>query len=225
MLDGHPQRAPQQLCMRRQVVLDHTPIDSVVHVVEQVDIGDPDRELVDLRRIIPAARLQIALPAQPINRRGPVQTREEVVGNAGRHLGFPVDVDPERLGFDQAALAAIDTNSHLTPPVGGARAPAPTPQHVAELDRPDKVHHGPADDPQRVGLLEAHLAQLVLTDVLDVPTSRVQPQPARAVDVADAQRPFSVEHVGVTVGHGHQFFVEAHGVLPISSSRVPQAHP
>ncbi len=63
-------------------------------------------------------------------------------------------------------------------------------------------HRGPADDPQRVGLLEAHLAQLVLTDVLDVPTgASSRSRPARSI--ADAQ-PFSVEHVRVTVGHRHQ---------------------
>ncbi len=87
-------------------------------------------------------------------------------------------------------------------------------KHVLELDRADQVDHGAAHDPQRMGLLEAHLAQLVLADVLDVAASRVQSQPAGAVDVANAQRPFAVEHVGVTVRHRHHCFVQAHGFAP-----------
>jgi len=63
-------------------------------------------------------------------------------------------------------------------------------------------------------LLETHLAQLILADVLDMPARRVQPQPAGPVDVADAQRPFPTEDIGVTVRHGHQLFVQAHGTAP-----------
>ena len=53
-----------------------------------------------------------------------------------------------------------------------------------------------------------------------------KPQPARAVDVADAQRPFPVEDVGVAVGHRHHYFVQAHGFAPaalLPIRRVPQA--
>ena len=52
---------------------------------------------------VAAARLHVALPPQPVNGSGPEQPLQEVVGDARRHLGFLVDVDPERLGFDQAA--------------------------------------------------------------------------------------------------------------------------
>ncbi len=124
-----------------------------------------------------------------------VQTREEVVGNAGRHLGFPVTWirTPQ---FDQAALAAIDTSSS-PPPVKGVpehqrRHRSMSPNSIGRI----KVHWSLPDDPQPGGSPQAHLAQLVLTDVLDVPDNRVQPQPAHAVDVADARKqPFSVEHV------------------------------
>ncbi len=47
--------------------------------------------------------LHVALPPQPVDGSGPEQPLQEVVGDARRHLGFLVDVDPERLGFDQAA--------------------------------------------------------------------------------------------------------------------------
>jgi len=46
-------------------------------------------------------------------------------------------------------------------------------KHVLELDRADQVDHGAAHDPQRMGVSEAHLAQLVLADVLDVAATRV----------------------------------------------------
>ncbi len=133
-----------------------------------------------------------------------------VVGNAS-----PVDVDPERPSDDQAALAIGFA------PVGRARAPAPTPQHVAELDRPDK---GPPWSHGRSTFGEGGLPRSPSRAVWSQPmswmcqTSRVQPQPARAVDVAAAT--FS-ERVGDRRARGINF-VEAR-VLPISS-RVPQAH-
>ena len=46
----------------------------------------------------------------------------------------------------------------------------------------------------------------------------VQPQPARAVDIAHPQRPLAIENVRVTVGHRHQLFIQAHAVAPRSSS-------
>ena len=174
--------------------------------------------------LVAAARLHIALPPQPVNGSGPEQALQEVVGDARRHLGFLVHMDPERLGFDQAAVASVDADPHLTPAVRGARTPAPHPQHVAELDRADQVDHGAPNDPERMGLLETHLAQLVLADVLHVPAGRVQAEPAGAVDVTHAQRPFAVEHIGVAVGHRHHFFVQAHGrsplLTPLRRSRV-----
>ena len=55
---------------------------------------------------------------------------------------------------------------------------------------------------------------------------RVQPQPARAVDVADPQRPLAIEYIGVTVGHRHHYFVQAHGFAPrYPSSSVTQVNP
>ena len=144
-----------------------------------IDVGDPDR---DTRGSPPRPR-DCPRFRYPFHRnrsdvgRAP-QAFEEVVGDARRPLRLAVDVDPERLGLDQSALASVDADPHLAPPVRGARTPAPQPQHVLELDRLDQVDHRAADDPQRVGLLEAHLPQLILTDVLDVPGGRVEPQPA-----------------------------------------------
>ena len=103
----------------------------------------------------------------------------------------------------QAALASVDADPHLTPAVGRPRTPTPQPQHVLELDGLDQVDHGAAHDPQRVRLLEPHLAELVRADVLDVAGGGVELQPALAVDVGDPQRPFDVEHVRVRVGHRH----------------------
>src|SRR6185503_11744697 len=106
---------------------------------------------------------------------------------ACRALGFAVDVDPERLGFHQPALAAVYAHPHLTPPIGRARTPAAHPQHVLEFDGLDQVDHGPPDDPQRMGFLEAELAQLVRPDVLDMAGGRIEAQPALTVDIPDAQ--------------------------------------
>ena len=123
--------------------------------------------------------LQVGLPPQPVDVGGASQTLEEVVGDARRPLRLAVDVDPERLGLHQAALAPVDADPHLAPPVRRARTPAPQPQHVLELDGPDQVDHRAPHDPQRMGLLEAHLAQLIRADVLDVPGGGVELQPAR----------------------------------------------
>jgi hypothetical protein len=74
-----------------------------------------------------------------------------------------------------------------------------------------------------MGVLETHLTQLVLADVLDVASGSVQPQPARPVDIAHPQRPLAIENVRVTVGHRHHLFVQAHAAAPVSSSWLPQA--
>ena len=148
-------------------------------MVEDVDVGDAHRILADLGRRPRGAGLQIGLPPQPVDVGGALQALEEVVGDAGRALGFAVDVDPERLGLDQPALASVDAHPHLTPAVGRPRTPAAHPQHVLELDGLDQVDHRAAHDPQRVRLLEPHLAQLVRADVLDVAGGGVELQPAR----------------------------------------------
>src|SRR6185437_3894587 len=203
---------------RPEVVLDDAPVHRVVHVVEQVDVGDPDRELVDLGGVLAAARLEISLPAQPVDIGGLAQALEEVVRDARRHLSLAVDVDPERLRFNEAALAfPIYPDPHLAPAVRGARTPAAHPQHVAELDGTNQVDHRPANDPQRVGFLKPHLPQLILADVLDMTGAGVEPESALAVDVGDAERPLPVEDVRMPVGHRHHHFVQAHGFAPIAA--------
>ncbi len=142
---------------------------TALFMVEQVDIGDPT-VISDASSWLPGFRF----PAQPINRRGPVQTCEEVVGTC-RHPALRADVDPERLDSDQLPLVH-DTN----PRISHHRLDSSISADTAACRRtlrswPDKIHHGPADDPQRVGLLVAHLAQLVLTDVLDVAAFSVRP--------------------------------------------------
>ena len=90
-------------------------------MVEQVDVADPDREVADLVGVLAGPGGQVGLPPQPVDVSGAPQRFHEVVGDAGRPLGLAVDVDPERLGLDQAAaLAAVDANSHLAPAVGGS---------------------------------------------------------------------------------------------------------
>ncbi len=69
-----------------------------------------------------------------------------------------------------------------------------------------------------MGLLEAHLAQLILTDVHDVAGCGIEAESPVTVDVGDAQRPFPVEDIGMPVGHRHHQFVQAHGFTPRNSS-------
>src|SRR4029453_570223 len=95
-----------------ETVLDDGPIDRVVHVVEDVDVADTNRVIADLCGVLAAARLQVWLPPQPVHIGGALQTFNEVIGNARRTLGVAVDVDPERLGLHQAALAAIYAYPH-----------------------------------------------------------------------------------------------------------------
>src|SRR4029079_9661947 len=85
------------------------------------------------------ARAQVGLPPQPAFGGGTTQALDEVVGDAGGALRLPVDGDPERFGFEEAALAAVDAHPHLAPAVRRSRTPAPQPQHVLEEDRLDHV--------------------------------------------------------------------------------------
>ena len=55
MLDGHPQRRVEHLRCRGQVVLDDAPVNGVFHVIEQVDVGDPHRVVVDASGIFAVA--------------------------------------------------------------------------------------------------------------------------------------------------------------------------
>jgi hypothetical protein len=57
------------------------------------------------------------------------------------------------------------------------------PQQVGEFDRFVQVGHGAAHDPQRVDAFESQLPQLILSNVLDVTRSGVEPSPAVAVDI------------------------------------------
>ncbi len=70
-----------------------------------------------------------------------------------------------------------------------------------------------------MSVLETHLPQLILADVLDVPGGCVESQPAFAVDVGHPQRPLAVEDVRVAVGHRHQHFVQAHRCTPMCPKR------
>src|SRR5262249_52359514 len=163
---------------------DDAPVDRVVHVVEEVDVADAHRVFADLGGVLAAPGLQVRLPPQPALAGGALQTLDEVVGDARWPLGLAVDVDPERLGLHHPATALpINPHPHLTPPVRCARTPPAQPQHVLELDRLDQIDHRAPDNPQRVGLFEAQLAQMVLADVLDVPGRGVEPQPALTIDV------------------------------------------
>jgi hypothetical protein len=67
-----------------------------------------------------------------------------------------------------------------------------------------------------MGFLKPHLAQLILANVYDMAGGSVAAQTTFAVDVADAQRPFPVEDVGMAVRDRHHHFVQAHGVTPRS---------
>ena len=122
------------------------------------------------------------------------------------------DVDPERLGLDQAALAAVDADPHFAPPGGGSRAPTAQPQRVLEFEGPDQVDHGAAHDPQWVRFVEAQFVHVVLADVLDVTGGGVQAQPAAGVDVGHPQRPPPVENVGMAVEDRRQCLIQGHRV-------------
>ena len=58
-----------------EVFLDHAPVDRVVHVVEDVDVADPDGVGADVVGVLAAARLQVGLPPQPVDVGGALQTR------------------------------------------------------------------------------------------------------------------------------------------------------
>jgi hypothetical protein len=58
------------------------------------------------------------------------------------------------------------------------------------------------DDPERVGLLVAHLAQLVGSRCPGCAGGRVELEPAGPVDVGDAQRPLGFEHIRMRIGTG-----------------------
>ena len=62
-----------------------------------------------------------------------------------------------------------------------------------------------------MGVVVAHLAELVLPHVLDVAQGPVETQPAESVDIADAQWPLPFEHVGIGIGYGHQHLGQAGG--------------
>jgi hypothetical protein len=71
--------------------------------------------------------------------------------------------------------------------------------------------------PQRVGGFKSRLAQLVLADVLDVARGGVESQPAVAIDIDDPSRPLALEHVGIPVRNGHEYFVQRHRRLPVAA--------
>ena len=108
-------RPTQQFRCGRQIVLDDAPVDGVIHVVEQVDVGEPDWVVTDLGGVFPISGLEVGRPFQPVDVGGCVQPFQELVADARRHQGVGVDVDPERLGFDQA----VDANPLLAPPGRG----------------------------------------------------------------------------------------------------------
>src|SRR6202012_5041860 len=87
VFDRDPQRTLEQGGVRGEVVLDHAPVDRVVHVVEQIYVGHPDGEFVDFGgpgSWIAAPRLQVTLPPQPVDGGGLVQAGQEVVRDARR---------------------------------------------------------------------------------------------------------------------------------------------
>src|SRR6202165_1504749 len=212
MFDGHPQRRFEQPGGGGQVVLDDAPVDGGVHGVEQVEVGEPDRVFADLVGVLAGAGFEVGLPPQPVDVGGALQLLQEVVADAGGHQGVAVDVDPERLGLDQAALAAVDADPYFAPPGGGCRAPTAQPQRVLEFEGPDQVDHGAAHDPQWVRFVEAQFVHVVLADVLDVARGGVQPQPAAGVDVGHPQWPLPVEDVGMAVEDRHQCLIQGHRV-------------
>ena len=115
------------------------------------------------------------------------------------------------------------------PPGGGARTPAPQPQHVLKFDRADQVDHGAAHHPDRVRFVEAQRVHVVLADVLDEARGGIQPQPAAPVDVTHPQRPAALKHRGVPIGNGHQRFVQHHQAGPgmtatSSGARIGDTH-
>ena len=197
--------------MGRKELLHHFPIHRIVDVVEQIDVAHPDREIADLLGVGSGSCLQVGLPSQSVDVGGAHQSTHEVIGDAGRALGLGVEIDPEPLGLDQPAATAVDAHPHLAPPTGCPRTPPPQAKHVLEFDRADQVDHGAPDDPQRMGVVVAHLAELVLPHVLDVAQGPVETQPAESVDIADAQWPLPFEHVGIGIGYGHQHLGQAGG--------------
>ena len=111
---------------------------------------------------------------------GALEFVEEVVAQAGGHPGVAIDVDPKRLGLDQPARAAVDAHVDFAPPGGGARTPAPQPQHVLKFDRADQVDHGAAHHPDRVRFVEAQGVHVVVADVLDPPSIQARTDRHRA---------------------------------------------
>ena len=125
--------------------------------------------------------------------------------------------------------AAVDAHADFAPPGGGARTPAPQPQHVLKFDRADQVDDGAAHHPDRVRFVEAQGVHVVLADVLDEARGGIQPQPAAAVDVTHPQRPAALKHRGVPIGNGHQRFVQRHQAGPamagtFSGARLGDTH-
>jgi len=88
-----------------------------------------------------------------------------------------------RVGFSR--LPGVEGGLPLQPVnVSGAAQP----QQVGEFDRFVQVGHGAAHDPQRVDAFESQLPPLILSNVLDVTRSGVEPQPAVAVDIGHPKR-------------------------------------
>ena len=85
MLDGDPQRRLEQFGCGEEVFFDAAPVHRVVHVVEQVDVGDPHWVLVNMCRVLAGAALEVGLPPQPVDIGGAAQADEEVVADARRH--------------------------------------------------------------------------------------------------------------------------------------------
>ena len=100
VLDGDPQRDSEQLWAGGQIALDDAPEHRVVHVVEQIDVGEPDRVFADLVGILAVPGRKVGRPTETVDVSGALQPFQEALADAGRHQGGAVDVDPERLGLD-----------------------------------------------------------------------------------------------------------------------------
>ena len=77
MFDGHSQRRPEQFGTGGQVILDDAPVDGVVHVVEQINVGEPHRVFAHLLGILAAAGREVGRPPQPVHVGGALQLVEE----------------------------------------------------------------------------------------------------------------------------------------------------
>lgn len=150
-------------------------------MVEQVDVADPDRKLPDLSGVFPGSGREVGLPAQSVDLGGLQQACHEVIGNARRGLGLPVEVDPERLGLDEARLCgrrcgpASRTTGWTLRNTSDADAACPENSigRIMSTIVRRTIHSGWVS-------LCPHLAKVVLADVHDVTHGGVHPQTGRS---------------------------------------------